>query len=41
MSAVGFAFLGLEITMNGTKSPPVCTTSSADDGGSNTTGKSP
>lgn len=34
-------FLGLEITMNGTKSQPVYTTSSVDDGGSNTTGRSP
>lgn len=32
---------GLEINTNGTKSPPVCTTSSVDNGGSNTTGRSP
>lgn len=33
--------LGLETTMNGTKSPPVCTTSWVDGGGLNTTERSP
>ncbi|MEQ2217567.1 hypothetical protein XENOCAPTIV_014908, partial [Xenoophorus captivus] len=34
-------FLGLEIIMSGIKSPPVYTTSSVDDGGSNITARSP